>query len=184
MVDLRQERVSTAVGALVLLTDGAGQVRVVDWEDCAARMSTLLARAFGASFRIEHGSSHVSPSSAALKLKRFFAGDLAAIDQIDVEPAGTCFHNAVWRALRGITAGKTKTYGDVAKELGRPNAARAVGFANGANPISVIIPCHRLVGAQGALTGYAGGIDRKRWLLSHERNRGADGCAVSWPAPC
>jgi methylated-DNA-[protein]-cysteine S-methyltransferase len=83
-------------------------------------------------------------------------------------PQGTAFEHQVWGALAQIKPGATKTYGDLARALGQPNAARAVGAANGRNPISVLIPCHRLLGANGALTGYAGGLAAKRWLLHHE----------------
>ena len=88
---------------------------------------------------------------------------------MELAPRGTAFQQEVWDALRAIPAGETRSYGEVAAALGRPGASRAVGAATGRNPISIIVPCHRLVGASGAMTGYAGGVDRKRWLLDHER---------------
>jgi methylated-DNA-[protein]-cysteine S-methyltransferase len=81
---------------------------------------------------------------------------------------GTDFQKSVWHALRAIPAGQTVTYGELARRLGQPTAMRAVGLANGANPIGIVVPCHRVVGANGTLTGYAGGLERKRWLLAHE----------------
>ena len=98
----------------------------------------------------------------------YFKGDLTAIDGLKVANGGTDFQRAVWKALRAIPAGGTITYGALAARLGRPKAARAVGLANGANPIAIVVPCHRVVGADGSLTGYGGGMARKQWLLAHE----------------
>ena len=98
----------------------------------------------------------------------YFAGDLREFD-VDLASAGTPWQRSVWDALRAIPYGSTVAYGELARRLGSPAAARAVGAANGRNPVSVIVPCHRLVGASGGLTGYAGGIDRKEWLIAHER---------------
>jgi methylated-DNA-[protein]-cysteine S-methyltransferase len=95
-------------------------------------------------------------------------GKLDAIDTIPVDTGGTDFQRTVWQALRGIPAGTTLSYGALAAKIGCPRSVRAVGHANGANPISVVIPCHRLIGADGTLTGYGGGLGRKRWLLAHE----------------
>lgn len=102
-------------------------------------------------------------------LEAYFAGDLTAIDALDVDPAGTEFQRQVWAELRRIPAGATISYKELAARIGRPSATRAVGLANGANPVAIVIPCHRVIGANGALTGYGGGLDRKRWLLAHER---------------
>jgi methylated-DNA-[protein]-cysteine S-methyltransferase len=103
-------------------------------------------------------------------LRRYFDGDLAALDPLRVAPTrGTPFQRAVWGALREIPAGATASYGDIARRIGRPSAVRAVGAANGANPIGIVVPCHRVIGTDGSLTGYAGGLERKRWLLRHER---------------
>ena len=103
--------------------------------------------------------------------RRLFAGELSAIDDLPVESGGTEFQRAAWKALRRIPAGETRSYGAQAAAIGRPAAVRAVGLANGANPIGVIVPCHRVVGANGTLTGYAGGLERKRWLLAHEASQ-------------
>ena len=107
------------------------------------------------------------PSIAAL-LRRYFEGDIHAIDTIGVELNGTEFQKAVWTALRRIPVGTTVSYSTLAKRIGHSSAVRAVGTANGANPVAIVVPCHRVVGADGSLTGYGGGLDRKQWLLSHE----------------
>ena len=101
-------------------------------------------------------------------LQRYFAGELAALDEVAVELNGTPFQKNVWQALRRIPAGATISYAELARRIGEPTAVRAVGAANGANPVAVIVPCHRVIGANGTLTGYGGGLDRKQWLLSHE----------------
>jgi methylated-DNA-[protein]-cysteine S-methyltransferase len=101
------------------------------------------------------------------------AGHTAVLDSLEVETAGTPFQRTVWHALREIPAGATMSYGALAKRIGRPSAVRAVGLANGANPIGIVVPCHRVVGADGSLTGYGGGLERKRWLLAHEARAAA-----------
>jgi methylated-DNA-[protein]-cysteine S-methyltransferase len=101
-------------------------------------------------------------------LTRYFAGDVAALDAIAVELNGTPFQKKTWQALRRIPAGSTISYAELAKRIGEPSGVRAVGAANGANPVAVIVPCHRVIGSNGTLTGYGGGLDRKRWLLAHE----------------
>ena len=108
------------------------------------------------------------PLGVAVRLARYFAGRLDAIDDLPADPGGTPFQQGVWSALRTIPCGTTRSYGALAAALGRPAAMRAVGHANGANPIAIVVPCHRLVASDGALTGYGGGLARKRWLLAHE----------------
>jgi methylated-DNA-[protein]-cysteine S-methyltransferase len=108
-------------------------------------------------------------AGVAAAVRRYFAGDVDAIASLPVAPDGTAFQRAVWAALREIPAGETRSYGDIARAIGAPTAVRAVGAANGANPIWLVVPCHRVIGADGSLTGYGGGLDRKRWLLAHER---------------
>lgn len=103
------------------------------------------------------------------RLRAYFAGDLAAIDAIEVRHAGSPFRLRVWEALRRIPAGQTFTYAELASEAGSPNAVRAAGTACGMNQVGVIVPCHRVVRTGGGLGGYAGGLDKKRWLLTHER---------------
>lgn len=109
------------------------------------------------------------PHGLTTAIAAYFSGDLHAIDEISVATAGTAFQRTVWRALRDIPCGTTISYGELARRIGKPDAVRAVGTANGANPIGVVVPCHRVIGANGTLTGYGGGLHRKRWLLDHER---------------
>lgn len=166
---LNRELIPTPVGVIVLLTDARGRIRALDWDDYEARMQHFL--------RLHYGvdgvtlSDGAAPSSARTALEAYFAGDLAALDGLEVETAGTPFQRAVWAALRRIPAGATLSYGALAAQIGKPKAVRAVGLANGANPIGVVVPCHRVIGANGALTGYGGGLPRKRWLLEHEGAR-------------
>jgi methylated-DNA-[protein]-cysteine S-methyltransferase len=107
-------------------------------------------------------------AAARAQLAEYFAGERREFD-LPLHPAGTPFQQQVWAALREIPYGETAGYGELAARLGRPGAARAVGLANGRNPISIVVPCHRVIGAAGALTGYGGGLDRKRYLLELER---------------
>ena len=156
------DRLPTPIGAALLVTDEAGRLRALDWEDHEERMRRLL----------RPRNARLDPAPAPQTVRRplaaYFSGELSALGEIDCEPGGTPFQRRVWEALRRIPPGRTMSYGALAAELGAPAAARAVGHANGANPISVVVPCHRLIGAGGALTGYGGGIARKRWLLAHE----------------
>lgn len=108
------------------------------------------------------------PAGAETALANYFGGDLNALDAIEVELNGTPFQRRVWDALRAVRVGTTCSYADLARTVGAVSAVRAVGAANGANPIALVVPCHRVIGANGSLTGYGGGLDRKRWLLYHE----------------
>lgn len=101
-------------------------------------------------------------------LARYFGGEVGALDTVPVELNGTVFQKKVWDALRRIPGGTTISYGQLARRIGAGAAVRAVGAANGANPVAVIVPCHRVIGSNGRLTGYGGGLERKQWLLSHE----------------
>lgn len=157
-------RLATPIGPALVVTDGDGMLRAFDWEDHAARIKELL--------RLQYGAVQLkearTPASIRAALSAYFKGDLEALQAIEWRIAGTAFQQKVWNALPKIPAGKTMTYGALATKLGSPNAMRAVGHANGSNPISVVIPCHRLIGANGALVKYGSGLARKRWLLSHE----------------
>lgn len=164
---LYEERIDTPIGTIVVMTDDAGRVRVLDFADYDDRMRRLLARHYGAAgWQI---ASATAASGAARRLTAYFAGDVAAIDEIETATAGTAFQRSVWTALRNVGAGRTVSYADIAAAIGRPTATRAVGLANGGNPVAIVVPCHRIIGRSGALTGYAGGVERKRWLLDHER---------------
>lgn len=167
---LFMHRIQTPIGGMEVVTDGEGRLRATGWVDLAERMQRLLRIHYG-----ERGSRVVAPrgrSQASEAIERYFAGELAAIEGLAVATAGTPFQRAVWRALRGIRVGTTASYAEIARRIGRPKAVRAVGLANGANPIGVVVPCHRVIGADGSLTGYGGGMERKRWLLEHERGAG------------
>lgn len=157
------DELDSPLGPILLVSDAAGRVRALDFQDYRPRMERLLAR--------HYGPVQLSPGSAPdlrTRLAGYFAGDLAALDVIVTATGGTAFQRRVWQALRAIPPGRTLTYGDLARQIDSPTAMRAVGLANGANPIGIIVPCHRVVGANGTLTGYAGGLERKRWLLAHE----------------
>ena len=136
---------------------------------CALEVGrTPLARQLAARYPQVPRRRARNPFGLSAKLRRYLAGDLAAVDRIPVETGGTPFQQRVWRALRRIPAGRTMSYGGLARTLGVGAAVRAVGAANGRNPISLVVPCHRLIGGDGSLTGYGGGLWRKRWLLRHE----------------
>ena len=157
-------RYAAPVAELLIVTDGDGVLRALDFSDYATRMARLLARHYGAVVLVDGGV----PAPIADALDAYFAGDLAALDAVPVATGGSDFQRQVWAALRAIPAGTTSGYGALAARIGRPGAARAVGLANGLNPIGIVVPCHRVIGASGALTGYAGGVARKAWLLAHE----------------
>jgi methylated-DNA-[protein]-cysteine S-methyltransferase len=151
---------------MLLVTDDRERLRALDWEDHEPRMRRLLWRHYGPSGSAVREGREPRVRAA---LEAYFAGDLHAIDRVPVETRGTPFQREVWAALRRIPAGDTMSYGALAARIDRRSAVRAVGRANGANPIGVVVPCHRVIGADTSLTGYGGGIDRKRWLLRHER---------------
>jgi O-6-methylguanine DNA methyltransferase len=160
------DRLSTPIGTMLVVTDAEGRLRALDWDDHEARMHRLLRRHYGeGGFVLADGAA---PSSVRGAIEAYFDGELTAIEALPVATAGTELQRQVWAALRAIPAGETLSYGALAKKIARPTAARAVGHANGANPIGVVVPCHRVIGADSSLTGYAGGVERKRWLLTHE----------------
>ena len=163
----RLERLETPTGPMMVVTDEKGALRAADWETHLERFERLLSRHYGKDVTL---TERAGPSSkAAEALTAYFAGDLAAIDALETETAGTAFQREVWAALRTIPRGETLSYGQLAARIGRAKAVRAVGLANGQNPIAIIVPCHRVIGANGSLTGYGGGVERKAWLLEHER---------------
>ena len=158
------DRLKTPIGEALIVADQDGVLRALDWEDYEARMRELL--------RLQYGRFDLkerrAPREVRDALAGYFRGDLGRLADIKWRVAGTPFQRRVWNALPAIPAGSTMSYGALAAKLGSPNATRAVGHANGSNPISVVIPCHRLIGANGALIKYGSGIERKRWLLAHE----------------
>ena len=168
---LIQDQILTPLGQALVLTDKKGALRAFEWLDCADRLARLLRLHYGTDYEITEG---MRLSKASLLIGKYFAGELKAIDKIKVETNGTPFQKKVWASLRKVPAGQTITYSVMAKKVGAPSAVRAVGAANGANPISLVIPCHRMIGASGKLTGYAGGLHRKKYLLEHEGALAAD----------
>lgn len=166
------DRIDTPIGEMLIVADNDGNLRAADWTDHEARMGRLLRLHYGeGGFRLEPARN---PNGLTDAISSYFAGELAAIDILPVQTAGTAFQREVWRALRKITRGTTISYAELAGQIGRPTAVRAVGLANGSNPVGVVVPCHRVIGSNGLLTGYGGGIERKCWLLEHERKRAND----------
>ena len=164
------DRIPTPIGTFVIVADADGRLRATDWCDHDDRMHRLMRAHYG-----EGGYAlrpEPNPGGLSKALAAYFGGDLEAIDHLPVAGIGTAFQRKVWAALRDIPCGETISYGTLARRIGQPTAMRAVGLANGANPIGVVVPCHRVIGADGSLTGYGGGIERKRWLLAHERAMG------------
>jgi methylated-DNA-[protein]-cysteine S-methyltransferase len=159
------DRQPTPIGTLLIVFDGEGRLRAVDWEDYETRMRRLLRLQYSGAIELRVGGA---PSSIRDSLSAYFAGDFSALDLIEVKTGGTVFQRKLWAALRGIPSGSTSTYGALATKIGLPKAVRAVGAANGANPISIVLPCHRVIGSDRRLTGYGGGLNRKHWLLTHE----------------
>ena len=158
------DRLGTPIGNALLVVGDDGALCGLDWEDHEERMRLLLRRQYG-SLATRPGRA---PDTIRLPLQRYFTGELQALREIPWRIRGTAFQRSVWTALTGIEVGTTLSYGGLAARIGRANAVRAVGLANGSNPISVVVPCHRVIGSDGSLTGYGGGLDRKRWLLAHE----------------
>ena len=155
---LRSTTMPSPVGELTLVASDAG-LRAVIWEDDGDRVRD-----------VEAVPADDDPILAAAKqqLTEYFAGEREAFD-LPLDPSGTAFQVKVWLGLADIPYGETATYGEQAARLGDPNLARAVGAANGKNPLSIVLPCHRVIGSNGALTGFAGGLESKRFLLEHER---------------
>ncbi|WP_051443944.1 methylated-DNA--[protein]-cysteine S-methyltransferase [Afipia sp. P52-10] len=166
-ITLLIDRIRTPIGTMLLVADEDGSLCAADFHDYEPRMLRLLRQHYAA----EGGRTlRKAPVAAIIRdhVDAYFNGDLAALTRIKVKTGGTDFQRRVWTALREITPGRTETYATLAQRIGRPAAVRAVGAANGANPVSIVVPCHRLIGADGGLTGYGGGIERKHWLLTHE----------------
>jgi methylated-DNA-[protein]-cysteine S-methyltransferase len=160
------DRLQTPIGELLIVADRAGNLRTIDWTDHEARMRQLLDRYYGkGGYTLEPARD---PGGLTRALRAYFKGDLGVIDKLPVETTGTPFQRSVWKALRTIRSGKTISYAELARRIGKPKAVRAAGLANGQNPISIVVPCHRVIGSNGTLTGYGGGLPRKKWLLEHE----------------
>lgn len=162
-VELTVEQLSSPIGGVTLVSDRRA-LCALDFEGYEERVRRLLEMRFGR-VTLKPGPR---VTDFPRRLEDYFSGDLAAIEELPVAAEGTQFQCRVWAALRTIPAGATLTYQQLAARIGRPTASRAVGMANSQNPVAIVQPCHRVIGAGGQLTGYAGGLDRKRWLLAHE----------------
>jgi methylated-DNA-[protein]-cysteine S-methyltransferase len=160
-MNLQTQKIPSPIGDILLVFD-AEVLRALDFQDHEHRTHHFL--------RLHYGKVTLSPGKTTItrEIHAYFEGDPEALTRIPVKTGGTDFQRKVWQALTRIKPGKTKTYSEIASEIGHPKAIRAVGAANGANPISLVIPCHRVIGADGTLTGYGGGLHRKKWLLNHE----------------
>jgi methylated-DNA-[protein]-cysteine S-methyltransferase len=163
MMELLIDRIDSAIGTILLVSDGES-LCALDYADYEERMRTLLQR----HYREFHLQAVVNPQGFSSRIRAYLAGDLGSLNSIPINTGGTVFQHRVWSTLRTIPPGTVLSYGEMASRLGKSTSYRAVGMTNALNPIAIVVPCHRLVGANGALTGYAGGLERKRWLLQHE----------------
>jgi len=166
-IALTLDRLHTPIGDLLIVGDNDGRLRAAEFHDFEDRLhrSLQLKRATPCAYSLREGRAS---KVIRERLQAYFAGELAAIDDIAIATGGTEFQQKVWRALRKIAPGRTMTYGALARRLGATNAMRAVGAANGANPLSFVVPCHRAIGKSGDLTGYHWGLTRKRAILGWE----------------
>ena len=165
--ELLFDRVAAPKGApfeAVLYAVDDGKLCAVDFANYEARMEKLLKRRYG-SYRFVPAKN---PQGYGERIAAYLAGKLDAINDLPVSLGGTAFQQSAWLALRMIPAGQTATYTTQAARVGKPQAVRAIGAANGQNPVAIVLPCHRVIGASGALTGFGGGIPTKAWLLRHE----------------
>jgi methylated-DNA-[protein]-cysteine S-methyltransferase len=157
------DSLDSPIGSIHLVSDGEHL--------CAAHFGEVdegLARPLRMRFGAFEFAPATDPIGATAAFRAYFTGDFTALECLSLEAGGTPFQRLVWSALRDVPAGAVSSYGAIAQRIGRPSAARAVGHANGQNPVCIVVPCHRIIGAAGDLTGYGGGLDRKRWLLAHE----------------
>jgi methylated-DNA-[protein]-cysteine S-methyltransferase len=159
--------IETPIGKLLIVVDCDGNLRAAGWVEHEGDVLHQLRLHYGENgFQVEQLDN---PHGLSDAFRDYFAGQLSAIDRLPVETGGTRFQREVWHELRNVRCGTTISYAQLAQRIGRPNAVRAVGLANGSNPVPIVVPCHRVIGSDGSLTGYGGGIERKRWLLEHEK---------------
>jgi methylated-DNA-[protein]-cysteine S-methyltransferase len=157
------DQVETPIGRIAVIADDDGRLRAAGWTEGHSRMERLYSARRAA---LRPASN---PGGLTAAFRAYFAGELTALDAVPLAiEGGSAFQHDVWQTLRRIPCGETRSYAEVARMAGHPSAVRAVGLAAGANPIAVVLPCHRVIGSNGSLTGYGGGLERKRWLLSHE----------------
>ena len=160
----RLARIDTPLGSMALVHGDDGWLWAAEFLDDEARLRQSLKR-FGIAPVVEVGTAPAELSGA---FAAYFAGSLHALEELPTGVVGSGFERAVWAELRRIPPGETRSYGELARAIGGSANARAVGGANGRNPLAIVVPCHRVIGADGSLTGYAGGLTRKAWLLAHE----------------
>jgi methylated-DNA-[protein]-cysteine S-methyltransferase len=165
-LDFFIDRLATPIGELIVIADGEGRLRTIDWTDHEARMKRLLDRHYGKGRYTL--TPRRDPGGLTSAMRRYFKGEIGVLKDLPVATAGTPFQTTVWKALRRIKSGTTISYAELARRIDKPRAVRAAGLANGQNPISIVVPCHRVIGSDGSLTGYGGGLSRKQWLLAHE----------------
>jgi methylated-DNA-[protein]-cysteine S-methyltransferase len=163
MIELRIDKMDSVIGEIVAIVE-ANKLCALDFGDYEVRMLSLLQKRYQ-QFELK---PVVNPVGWRDRLQAYFNGDYTSLDAITVNTGGTSFQQQVWAALRTIPVGQVISYGKLATQIGKPNASRAVGMANSLNPVAIVLPCHRVIGANASLTGYAGGLERKRWLLQHE----------------
>ena len=161
---LTLDRLITPIGTALLVTDETGMLRAFNWTDYEGHMLAWIGKHYPKATLWEGRAS--APVRGAFEA--YFEGDIGALDAVPWKASGTSFQLQVWETLCSIPAGETLSYRGLAERIGRPTAVRAVGLANGANPVAVAAPCHRVIGTNGSLTGYGGGLARKEWLLAHE----------------
>jgi methylated-DNA-[protein]-cysteine S-methyltransferase len=163
MKELQLDAFDSPIGTVMIVVDDE-RLCALDFADCEQRMMTLLQRRYGP----VHLVQTTNPAGFSSRIHAYFAGNYQSLDTIPISIGGTDFQQQVWTALRTIRPGTTISYRELATKLEKPTAYRAVGAANSLNPIGIVLPCHRVIGADASLTGYAGGLARKQWLLQHE----------------
>ncbi len=160
VAELFFDQLPTPLGEAQLICDGEGRLHLFGWYEKKSRWRSQLGE-------VDIVEKH-NPFGLSDAIAAYFNGNVHVIDALPVVYSGTPFQNKIWHALRAIPAGETLSYGALARQIGEPKAVRAVGLANGSNPIALVVPCHRVIGSDGSLTGYGGGLPRKKWLLAHE----------------
>ncbi len=166
MTELFYDRIETEIGTILVVSDGTA-LCALDFAEYEDRMRGLLGRRFEDVQLVARDN----PNGFSESVRAYFDGQTGAFDDVPLNLGGTGFQRTVWAALKRIPVGETASYGALAAAIGRPGAARAVGLANSLNPVAIAVPCHRVIGGNGSLTGYAGGLERKKWLLEHEAAR-------------
>lgn len=166
MLTFLTDLIESPIGDMMIVTDEQEALRALEWTDLNDRMTRLLNRQYvGIEIILRQ---HSAPTHIRTALRCYFDGQINALDNLVTVSRGTVFQRSVWQALRTIPVGQTRSYRDIAIAIGNPQGVRAIGLANGANPIGIVVPCHRVIGANGTMTGYGGGVNRKEWLLKHE----------------